>query len=133
MIGGRANGLFRGRIRVDQSAQQTTDSEQLARTILLSDSSKCWIADDVTCTHGATVSDLAEEEMFYLRSRGLDRSTARNMLMYAFVDDVATNIEPEICGNDDDPLCLKQRVTRRLQNLATRGDKELLGGEFQSV
>eukprot|EP00957_Ditylum_brightwellii_P178064 13563532-Ditylum_brightwellii.AAC.1 len=57
MVGGRATASFRGRIRVEQSAQQT-DSEQLARTILLSDRSRIWaipsleiIADDVTCTH----------------------------------------------------------------------------------
>jgi len=139
MIGGRATGLFKGRIRVEQSAQQT-DSEQLARTVLLSDKSKCWatpsleiIADDVTCTHGATVSDLSEEELFYLRSRGIDRTTARNILMYAFADDVASLIEPEMRGDTDDPLCLKNRVIRRLQNLVPQGEKELFGGEFQSV
>jgi len=139
MIGGRATGLFKGRIRVEQSAQQT-DSEQLARSILLSDKSKAWatpsleiIADDVMCTHGATVSDLSEEELFYLRSRGIDRTTARNILMYAFVDDVASYIEPEMCGDKDDPFSLKNRVIRRLQNLVPQGEKELVGGEFQSV
>lgn len=139
MIGGRATGLFKGRIRVEQSAQQT-DSEQLARTVLLSDKSKAWatpsleiIADDVMCTHGATVSDLSEEELFYLRSRGIDRTTARNILMYAFVDDVASYIEPEMCGDKDDPLSLKNRVISRLQNLVPQGEKELVGGEFQSV
>lgn len=87
MIGGRATGAFRGRIRVEQSAQQT-DSQQLSRTVLLSDKCRAWavpsleiIADDVKCTHGATVSDLSEEELFYLRSRGLDRSIPPSWLL----------------------------------------------------
>ena len=82
MVGGRSTTSFRGRIRVEQSAQQT-DSEQIARTVLLSDKARIWatpsleiIADDVTCTHGATVSDLSEEELFYLHSCGLDRITS---------------------------------------------------------
>ena len=65
MVGGRATSSFRGRIRVEQSAQQT-DSDQLSRTILLSEKARVWavpsleiIADDVKCTHGATVSDLS--------------------------------------------------------------------------
>ena len=46
------------------------------------------MTDDIQCTHGVTVLDLSEEELFYLRSWGLDRETARNMLMYAFVDEI---------------------------------------------
>ena len=151
MVGGRATGAFRGRIRVEQSAQQT-DSQQLSRTILLSDKCRAWaipsleiIADDVTCTHGATVSDLSEEELFYLRSRGLDRSTARNMLMYAFANDIAECVDPAMIqatapapqGNDNDdgvPLNvgLQTRVTERLKNLVPTGDRAMKG-EFQSI
>ena len=83
MVAGRATSSFRGRIRVEQSAQQT-ESQQLSRTVLLTDKARAWtvpsleiIADDVQCTHGATVSDLSEEELFYLRSRGLDVASAR--------------------------------------------------------
>jgi Fe-S cluster assembly scaffold protein SufB len=139
MIGGRATGTFKGRIRVEQSAQQT-DSEQLARTILLSDRARVWalpsleiIADDVMCTHGATVSDLSEEELFYLRARGVDRTTARNILMYGFVDEISSGIDDLMQGHKDDPNALKNRVIKRLQNIVPEGDKILVGGEFQSV
>jgi len=98
MIGGRATGAFKGRVRVEQSAQQT-NSEQLSRTVMLSDKCTSWaaptmeiIADDVKCAHGATVSDLSEEELFYLRSRGLDRASARSLLMYGFADDITSCI-----------------------------------------
>merc|ERR1712238_263654 len=99
MVGGRSTDSFRGRIRVEQSAQQT-DSEQLSRTMLMSDHARILatpsleiIADDVQCTHGATVSDLSEEELFYLRSRGLDLTTSRSLLMYAFVEKIAKNVD----------------------------------------
>lgn len=139
MVGGRSTSSFRGRIRVEQSAQQT-DSEQLSRTILLSDHARIWatpsleiIADDVVCTHGATVSDLSEEELFYLRTRGIDISTARNMLMYAFVEEIGQSVDPAIAGEYNDENGLRSRVVKRLQNLVPRGEKMLVGGEFQSV
>lgn len=133
MVGGRSTASFRGRIRVEQSAQQT-DSEQLSRTILLSDHARIWatpsleiIADDVTCTHGATVSDLSEEELFYLRSRGLDRTTARNLLMYAFVEEIGSSVDERIAGGFDDETGLRSRVVRRLENLVPQGEKTLVG------
>lgn len=139
MVGGRSTASFRGRIRVEQSAQQT-DSEQLSRTILLSDHARIWatpsleiIADDVQCTHGATVSDLSEEELFYLRSRGLDSITSRNLLMYAFVEEIGNSVDKTIAGGFDDESGLRQRIIRRLENLVPEGKKTLVGGEFQSV
>ena len=139
MVGGRSTASFRGRIRVEQSAQQT-DSEQLSRTILLSDHARIWatpsleiIADDVQCTHGATVSDLSEEELFYLRSRGLDMITSRNLLMYAFVEEIGSNVDETIAGGFDDESGLRQRIISRLENLVPAGEKTLVGGEFQSV
>lgn len=138
MIGGRATGSFRGRIRVEQSAQQT-DSQQLSRTILLSDKARAWsvpsleiIADDVQCTHGATVSDLSEEELFYLRSRGLDQITARNMLMYAFSGDISDTIHPSVLGELDGTTGLRHRVIERLENVVPQGERAVRG-EFQSV
>ena len=139
MVGGRSTASFRGRIRVEQSAQQT-DSKQLSRSVLLSDYARIWatpsleiVADDVQCTHGATVSDLSEEELFYLRTRGLDRATARNMLMYAFVDEIGRGVDGSIMGGFDDENGLRRRVIRRLENVVRKGEKELVGGEFQSV
>uniref|UniRef100_A0A7S3VGU0 SUF system FeS cluster assembly SufBD core domain-containing protein n=1 Tax=Chaetoceros debilis TaxID=122233 RepID=A0A7S3VGU0_9STRA len=140
MVAGRATATFKGRIRVEQSAQQT-DSEQLARTILLSDKARVnaipsleIIADDVTCTHGATVSDLSEEELFYLRSRGVDRGMARNILMYGFVDEISSCVDKSIQGKKDDPISLRNRVIQRLENVVSKGERQnYVGDEFQSV
>lgn len=138
MIGGRATGAFRGRIRVEQSAQQT-DSSQLSRTILLSDRARAWavpsleiIADDVKCSHGATISDLSEEELFYLRSRGLGRSMARNLLMYAFASDICSCVAPAMLGAVDSEAGLQKRVIRRLENVVPRGER-LIKAEYQSI
>lgn len=138
MIGGRATGAFRGRIRVEQSAQQT-DSQQISRTILLSDRSRAWsvpsleiIADDVQCTHGSTVSDLSEEELFYLRSRGLDTALSRNLLMYAFAADVCQSVDPAMLTSVDDDKGLQKRLIERLNNVVPQGERAVKG-EFQSV
>ena len=107
---------------------------------MLSDHARIWatpsleiIADDVQCTHGATVSDLSEEELFYLRSRGLDSITSRNLLMYAFVEEIGNSVDKTIAGGFDDESGLRQRIIRRLENLVPEGKKTLVGGEFQSV
>ncbi|KAG7364858.1 iron-sulfur cluster assembly protein SufD [Nitzschia inconspicua] len=138
MIGGRSTGAFRGRIRVEQSAQQT-DSQQLSRSVLLSDRARAWsipsleiIADDVKCTHGATVSDLSEEELFYLRSRGLDRTLSRNLLMYAFANDVCTCVDPAMLTSVDSDRGLQKRLIQRLENVVPQGDRAVKG-EFQSI
>ena len=138
MIGGRATGAFRGRIRVEQSAQQT-DSQQLSRTVLLTDKARAWavpsleiIADDVQCTHGATISDLSEEELFYLRSRGMDQTMARNMLMFAFSGDVAQCVDPAVLGALDGNVGLRRRIIDRLENLVPQGERAVKS-EFQSI
>merc|ERR1712238_1480 len=132
MVGGRSTASFRGRIRVEQSAQQT-DSEQLSRTMLMSDYARILatpsleiIADDVQCTHGATVSDLSEEELFYLRSRGLDLTTSRSLLMYAFVEEICGTVEETVAGGFDDKNGLRSRIIRRLENLVPKGEKTLV-------
>jgi len=132
MCGGRSIATFRGAIRVEQEAQQT-DAEQLAKNILVSDRARVWaipsleiIADDVTCTHGATVSDLSEEELFYLRSRGLDRQLARNLLMFAFVDEICQKVN----GPNGDTV--KRTIRTYLERLVPKGDRAVKG-DFQSV
>ncbi|GMI31040.1 hypothetical protein TrRE_jg6919 [Triparma retinervis] len=136
VVGGRSGTSFKGRIRVEQSAQQT-DSNQLVRSLLLNERSRVWcmpsleiIADDVSCMHGATVSDLSEEELFYLRARGLDRETSRNLQLYAFLDDVSRDVHPAYLG--DDKKGLKARLGEKLQNIIPRGDRAVKG-EFSSV
>lgn len=153
MVAGRAVGSFRGRIRVEQSAQQT-NAQQLSRTVVLTDKCRAWsvpsleiIADDVQCTHGATVSDLSEEELFYLRSRGLSVAAARNLLMYAFGNDVLVHVPPVVLGgalspytttssNDDATTTtspgLQLRIMQRLENLVPTG-KRAMQGEYQSI
>eukprot|EP00547_Thalassionema_nitzschioides_P004310 CAMPEP_0194221596 /NCGR_PEP_ID=MMETSP0156-20130528/30932_1 /TAXON_ID=33649 /ORGANISM="Thalassionema nitzschioides, Strain L26-B" /LENGTH=671 /DNA_ID=CAMNT_0038952049 /DNA_START=54 /DNA_END=2069 /DNA_ORIENTATION=+ len=138
MIGGRGTGAWRGRIRVEQSAQQT-ESNQLSRTILLSDRCRAWaaptleiIADDVQCAHGATVSDLSEEELFYLQSRGLDKKTSRNMLMYAFAGDVTVCVDSSMRGEIDSKSGITKRVIDRLENLTPSKDRAVKG-VFSSV
>lgn len=138
MLGGRANTSFRGRIRVEQSAQQT-DGNQLSRTVHLSDKSSAWnvpslevVADDVKCTHGATVTDLPEEELLYLRSRGLDRTMARSLLMFAFANEVCKVVHPSMSNALGTNEGLQKRLIERLENLVPQGDRAVMG-DFQSV
>ncbi len=97
----RAHSVFNGKIFVQQDAQKI-DAYQLNRTLLLSDRAKVntkpqleIFADDVSCTHGATIGQLEEEQMFYLRSRGLDEAEARELLIYAFAAEIIETIEIE--------------------------------------
>jgi Fe-S cluster assembly protein SufD len=86
----RARGVFHGRIVVHKDAQKT-DAKQTNRNLLLSDNARLdtkpqleIYADDVKCTHGATIGQIEEEQLFYLRSRGIEETSARNLLLYAF-------------------------------------------------
>ncbi len=94
LLGGQAAGVFRGKILVRPGAQKT-DSKQTSKTVLLSDDATMdsqpqleIYADDVKCTHGSTTGPLDDEQLFYLRSRGVDAGTARALLTYAFAGDV---------------------------------------------
>jgi Fe-S cluster assembly protein SufD len=85
-----AHGVFHGRIIVHKDAQKT-DAKQTNRNLLLSDDAQIdtkpqleIYADDVKCTHGATIGQVEEEALFYLRSRGIDESAARCLLLFAF-------------------------------------------------
>ena len=98
IVGGSAHAVFNGKIMVRQGAQRT-DSQQSSRTLLLSGRAQVdtkpqleIFADDVKCTHGATVGQLDEEEVFYLKSRGLSDTTARNLLTYAFGAEIIDRI-----------------------------------------
>jgi Fe-S cluster assembly protein SufD len=86
----RARGVFHGRIIVHKGAQKT-DAKQTNRNLLLSDEAQIdtkpqleIYADDVKCTHGATIGQIDEEALFYLRSRGLPEREARGLLLFAF-------------------------------------------------
>ena len=94
ILDGRSRGVFRGRVIVRKDAQKT-DARQENRNLLLSREAEADSrpqleihADDVKCTHGATVGPLDEEKVFYLRSRGIDEFSARGLLAYAFAADI---------------------------------------------
>lgn len=94
-----SRGVFSGTITVDQIAQKTNAFQSNQALLLSSDASvetrpqlKIW-ADDVKCTHGATVGQLNEEAMFYLRSRGISKEDARNFLIHAFASEVLSSVK----------------------------------------
>lgn len=90
VLDGRSRGVFHGRIIVHKDAQKT-DAKQTNRNLLLSDNAQIdtkpqleIYADDVKCTHGATIGQMDENAVFYLRSRGIGEETAREILLSAF-------------------------------------------------
>ncbi len=96
-----SHGVFSGKILVERDAQQT-NAYQNNNTILLSDNAKVdtkpqleIYADDVKCTHGATVGQLDESAMFYILSRGIPREKAKQMLINAFAESVVTEVKIE--------------------------------------
>ncbi len=90
ILDGDSRGVFSGRINVHKNAQKT-DAKQTNMSLLLSEHAQVEskpqleiFADDVKCTHGATIGQLNEEAVFYLRSRGINRQEARSLLIFAF-------------------------------------------------
>ncbi len=99
VLDGRSRGVFHGRIIVHKDAQKT-DAKQTNRNLLLSDEAKIdtkpqleIYADDVKCTHGATIGQLDENAIFYLRSRGMDLNSARSLLLTAFTSEIMERIK----------------------------------------
>jgi Fe-S cluster assembly protein SufD len=96
ILNDRASGVFSGRIIVHKEAQKT-DAKQTNRNLLLTDEAQMdskpqleIYADDVKCTHGATVGQLDDDAIFYLRARGVPEDTARTLLLFGFA---AENLE----------------------------------------
>jgi Fe-S cluster assembly protein SufD len=101
ILDGKAQGVFNGKIFVRQDAQKT-DAKQTNKVLLLSEEATIntkpqleIFADDVKCTHGATVGQLDAESLFYLRSRGIGLQEARGLLTFAFANDIIIRIEIE--------------------------------------
>ena len=99
VLDGRSKGVFNGKIIVRPDAQKT-DAKQNNKNLLLSTEAVVdtkpqlqIYADDVKCTHGATVGQLDNDAIFYLRSRGIGPEDARNMLTYAFANDIVSRIK----------------------------------------
>lgn len=99
ILDGKARGVFNGKIFVRLDAQKT-DAKQTNQTLLLSDDATIntkpqleIFADDVKCTHGATVGQLDEGQLFYLRARGIGAAQARALLTFAFANDIISRIQ----------------------------------------
>jgi Fe-S cluster assembly protein SufD len=98
ILDGKSRGVFNGKIFVRADAQKT-DAKQTNKTLLLSDEATVdtkpqleIFADDVKCTHGATVGQLDAEQVFYLRSRGVGEMAAKDILTFAFASDVVSRV-----------------------------------------
>ena len=97
----RARGVFQGRIEVERVAQKT-DGYQMSQALLLSPDAEIdckpelqIYADDVKCSHGATIGELDNDQLFYLRARGIPEQEARSMLIRAFLDDALEAVTHE--------------------------------------
>lgn len=97
----QAKGVFNGKILVRKDAQKT-DAKQTNKNLILSNEASIdtkpqleIFANDVKCTHGATIGQLDDEALFYLRSRGVSMNKARDILIYAFASDVIDRIKVE--------------------------------------
>jgi Fe-S cluster assembly protein SufD len=114
ILDGTSRGVFNGKVLVDPVAQKT-DGKQTNHALLLSEHARVdtkpqleIFADDVRCTHGATVGRLDENLMFYLKSRGVNRDTARALLTYAFAAEVLATIEIDVLRHGLESLAFER-------------------------
>ena len=105
-----ARAVFHGRIHVHKGADKT-DAKQTNKNLLLSDNATVntkpqleIYADDVKCTHGATIGQMNAEQIFYLRARGLDEEAARQLIMHAFAGEIVERIQCEAAREELDRL-----------------------------
>ena len=119
ILDGSSHGVFNGKVYVDPEAQKT-DGKQTNKALLLSEQARVdtkpqleIFADDVKCTHGATVGRLDELPLFYLKSRGIGAESAKALLTYAFAAEVLETIE-----NDPLRLALERAVFERFTHTA---------------
>lgn len=101
IMAGNSHGVFNGKIYVRQDAQKTNAFQQNNNILLSSNATintkpqlEIW-ADDVKCSHGCTTGQLDEEQLFYLRARGISKEKAKAMLLHAFAEDVLSKISIE--------------------------------------
>ena len=103
LLAGDARAVFNGRIVVREGAQKT-DAKQSNKNLLLGDGALVYTrpqleiyANDVKCTHGATIGRLDEESLFYLRTRGIGKDEAKRVLVRAFAGDLIDKVPiPEL-------------------------------------
>ena len=114
ILDGRSRAVFNGKIIVRLDAQKT-DAKQSNKALLLSEDAQITtkpqleiFADDVKCTHGATVGQLDPDALFYLRSRALSEAQARQLLIHAFAADLLGHIKVEAIRRELDALLLER-------------------------
>ena len=114
VLDGQSHGVFNGKVYVEPIAQKT-DGKQTNNTLLLSERAQIdtkpqleIFADDVKCTHGATVGRLDEQALFYMKSRGVGRELARRLLTYAFAADVLETIEQDSVREELERMTLRR-------------------------
>ena len=117
ILDGHAHGVFHGRIIVHKDAQKT-DAKQTNRNLLLSDDAQIdtkpqleIYADDVKCTHGATIGQIEENALFYLQSRGIDETSARRLLLLAFASECLDRMRPGVAREHAERLIHEHLVS----------------------
>ena len=110
----KSRAVFNGKVFVRENAHGT-DAQQSNKNLLLSNEARVdtkpqleIFNDDVKCSHGATVGQLEEEELFYLLTRGLPENLARNLLTYGFAEEIINKIEIESIKSDLDEAVLNR-------------------------
>jgi Fe-S cluster assembly protein SufD len=120
VLADKAHGVFNGKIFVRKDAQKT-DAKQTNKVLLLSDDATIntkpqleIFADDVKCTHGATIGQLDETQIFYLQSRGIGADDARRILTFAFANDLVGRIQLESIREEIEAILVGASVAARL-------------------
>lgn len=121
ILDGKAHGVFNGKVLVRKDAQKTNAYQSNQGILLTQDAvldSKPQLeifADDVKCSHGATIGELDEDALFYLRARGIGEERAHYMLRLAFASDVFNQIEHEAVRTE-----IENMVIRRFEQASKR-------------
>jgi Fe-S cluster assembly protein SufD len=136
-----AHGVFHGRIIVHKDAQKT-DAKQTNRNLLLSDDAQIdtkpqleIYADDVKCTHGATIGQIEGDALFYLRSRGIDEVSARKLLLFAFASECLDRMKQGTVRKHVEGLinrCLFQ-MAKSAPGASTENRREDTGRNWEEV
>jgi Fe-S cluster assembly protein SufD len=128
ILDNQSHGVFHGRIIVHKDAQKT-DAKQTNRNLLLSDDAQIdtkpqleIYADDVKCTHGATIGQIEENALFYLRSRGIDEISARRLLLLAFASECLDRMKPGIARTHVETL-INQCLERTAKSISAPAPK----------
>lgn len=130
VVAGGSRVVWKGAVVVPRGSDNT-NAKQLCRTLLLSDDARVDVqptleidTDEVECTHGATISDLDDEMVFYLQARGLSRPDARALLLSGWVRDALALVPSE---------SVKQRAVARAAKVGADYDKEVRRSGLSSI